>query len=135
LHSIVDQSTLDAMKSGGTITVCLLLAAFTFSSFAGAIEPCDARVAASGTGYMPARESSDHRHSNKVEQQQAVTECTCCDGCIVAACYASASNPAAPAFASIEANYDEPDWFAQRVTFWRDGPVVHPPFRPPIQPA
>lgn len=122
------------MKSGGTITVCLLLAVFAFPSFAGAIDPCGARVAVSGTGNMPAQESSGHRHSNIVEQQ-AVTECPCFDGCIVDACFASASNPAVPAFAPIEAIYDEPNWFAQRVTFWREGPVVHPPFRPPIQPA
>jgi len=109
----------------------LLMAAIVCSSVAGAADSCGVSDAASGAAASIMQDSSAHHHGSATEKRADSTECPCCDDCAVA-CVFSACNPAATAFFSINTNYDRANRFEPVVTSAHEGPVLHPPFRPPI---
>jgi len=122
------------MKLGGNIVIFVLLAAIFCSSLAGAVDPCGAHDAGPATGQAVVQDSTGQHqhHGNAAENQAEGTECPCCDDCVVA-CVMSACNPAAASVASADLSFDGPDRFVPFVTFLHAGPVLHPPFRPPIR--
>lgn len=133
LHSILDRFTLAQMRFGRTVKLYLLIAAIAWSSLAGAADPCAGSGVASGAGHSVSQDSSGHapHHGDATQQQADDTECPCCDDCAVA-CVFSACNPAATAFSVAHSIYDRPSRFDLVVTSAHDGPVLYPPFRPPI---
>ena len=122
------------MNTGGGILIHVLVAAIICSSMAGMAAPCADFDAESGTVSASMQDSPHANHGNAADKQAAGTECPCCDDCAVA-CVLSGCNPAAAAFASIETEFDESNRYVSLVTFLHDGPVLYPPFRPPIQQA
>ena len=122
------------MKFGGAITIYVLMTAILCSSFAGVATPCAALDVESGAGSALIQDSPHANHGMAADKQVAGTECPCCDDC-VAACVISGCNPAAAAFVSIATDFGESNRYVSLVTFMHDGPVLYPPFRPPIQQA
>jgi hypothetical protein len=134
LHSVFYESNLDLMRFGGAIIIYVLMAAVFCSSFAGVATPCANFDDGSGTASALIQDSLHANHTKAAEKRAGGNECPCCDNCVVA-CVMSGCNPAAAAFSSAETNYDGPNRYASLVTFLHDGPVLYPPFRPPIQRA
>jgi len=132
LHSIFNRFRLAGMGFGRSIVIYSLIAAISCSPFAAAADLCAEPDADSVEAQSVSQVSSAHHHGSATEEQAEDTECPSCDDCVVA-CVFSACNPAAIEFFSLQDIGDRPSRFDLVVTSSHDGPVLYPPFRPPIQ--